>query len=388
MSARFLRVVGFSLGAWCLATVLADSARAATATSCDIVTGASCLWKEGCDCDHDGYVLETGKASKYCHFDKCPIDSNDKSATALGKVSAQNADGDGWTAKYDCDDKNPCIGKVCGTDLCSAKPPDPDKDKDGFPASQDCDDNDANIKPGAGIVCCNCKILTDPVQAASFKCKGCPLSSPAPDAGTTDVSSKDAGSTDAGPDSATPDPGPADGAISDFAVAKDAGAGATDQSASAPEIATSGPTSDALGGNILDAPGFPGEFDSGGGGSTVPQPNGTFVGGGVTIHEPPPPPGCTAGPVAGDKPWFALVVLVVVGLWRSRTSQRVALAALACLLAVSCVRVQPWQRERLAHRCMVLGRNAGEMALEQHTFQYREGAAGGFGGGGGGCGCN
>jgi hypothetical protein len=37
---------------------------------------------------------------------------------------------------------------------------------------------------------------------------------------------------------------------------------------------------------------------------------------------------------------------------------------------------------------MVIGRNGGELQLEQHAFQYREGAAGGFGGGGGGCGCN
>ncbi len=58
------------------------------------------------------------------------------------------------------------------------------------------------------------------------------------------------------------------------------------------------------------------------------------------------------------------------------------------LLGAGCATVKPWEREILANPCMVFGGNGYEIILEQHMLQYREGAAGGFGGGGGGCGCN
>jgi len=37
---------------------------------------------------------------------------------------------------------------------------------------------------------------------------------------------------------------------------------------------------------------------------------------------------------------------------------------------------------------MTFQEDVDELLLEQHTYEYREGAIGGFGGGGGGCGCN
>lgn len=380
------------------------SAWAATATSCDITTGASCLWGKGCDCDHDGYVANSSKAAKYCHLDKCPLDSDDKDANKLGAVSANNADGDGWTKNYDCDDADKCIGKTCGVSTCTVTPPDPDNDKDGFPASKDCNDNDANVKPGAGIACCDCLILADAAKVASLGCTGCPLSQPQVDAGSTDTAST--------PDiSTTPDigPPPPDVQVIDIqgkdlysapdlgsvdngspskpdvpTTAKDAG-GSADTGTSTPDAGGSEPEP----GLLSDA------------GSTHVPNNGLYVGGGTLNHGEPPAPGCSASRVAPRGAGGALMLLLVLafGRWLSgRSSVQRALVRTAGLRAVtlllaavalaSCVRLEPWQRQRLAHRCMIMGRNAGEMTLEQHTFQYREGAAGGFGGGGGGCGCN
>ncbi|MCA9547849.1 MAG: DUF4266 domain-containing protein [Myxococcales bacterium] len=63
-----------------------------------------------------------------------------------------------------------------------------------------------------------------------------------------------------------------------------------------------------------------------------------------------------------------------------------ALAALSS--ATGCARVKPWERGTLAKRCMRFDADPDDAVLEQHTFAYREGAAGAYGGGGGGCGCN
>ena len=71
--------------------------------------------------------------------------------------------------------------------------------------------------------------------------------------------------------------------------------------------------------------------------------------------------------------------------------RRMALA-LACLLsafAPACATVRPWQRELHAKRCMRIAPDPTATALEQHVFEYREGAAGGYEAlGGSGCGCN
>ncbi len=64
---------------------------------------------------------------------------------------------------------------------------------------------------------------------------------------------------------------------------------------------------------------------------------------------------------------------------------------LACLIAfscASCAHVQPYQRGHLAKPKMQLGQDPEATALEQHVYEYREGASGGYGTLGGGCGCN
>jgi hypothetical protein len=67
---------------------------------------------------------------------------------------------------------------------------------------------------------------------------------------------------------------------------------------------------------------------------------------------------------------------------------RAALALLLLTLAGGCARVRPWQRELLAKPKMALDADPEAALLEQHVYEYREGAAGGYGGSGGGCGCN
>jgi uncharacterized protein DUF4266 len=51
--------------------------------------------------------------------------------------------------------------------------------------------------------------------------------------------------------------------------------------------------------------------------------------------------------------------------------------------------VQAWDRGIHAKRCMQVDPDPLATALEQHVFEYREGAAGGYETvGGSGCGCN
>jgi len=55
--------------------------------------------------------------------------------------------------------------------------------------------------------------------------------------------------------------------------------------------------------------------------------------------------------------------------------------------AGGCATVQPWQRGRLADRCMVFDANGSQVAYMTHWQEAREGSSGGFGVQSGGCGC-
>lgn len=69
-----------------------------------------------------------------------------------------------------------------------------------------------------------------------------------------------------------------------------------------------------------------------------------------------------------------------------------ALTALLCVVIPclpACVRVQPWQRELHAQRRMQVAPDPETDALDQHVYEYREGASGGYNAqAGSGCGCN
>lgn len=62
--------------------------------------------------------------------------------------------------------------------------------------------------------------------------------------------------------------------------------------------------------------------------------------------------------------------------------------ALVALCAASCARVMPYERGKLAERCMRVERDETAVSMEQHVHEYREGATGAMGTTGGGCGCN
>ena len=67
---------------------------------------------------------------------------------------------------------------------------------------------------------------------------------------------------------------------------------------------------------------------------------------------------------------------------------RVVLITLAVGGTTGCTHVHPWEREQLAKPKMALTDEPEAVLLEQHVYEYREGASGGYGGAGGGCGCN
>jgi hypothetical protein len=54
----------------------------------------------------------------------------------------------------------------------------------------------------------------------------------------------------------------------------------------------------------------------------------------------------------------------------------------------ACANVKPYQRGKLAERCMRLDPDPQAQGVEQHVHEYREGATGATGVTGGGCGCN
>ena len=95
-----------------------------------------------------------------------------------------------------------------------------------------------------------------------------------------------------------------------------------------------------------------------------------------------------AVPTAWLVPAAFLLGLLAVTRRRRRLVAALLAVAVAASCASGCAMVKPWERGVLANSAMIFGANAGEVALEQHCLQYREGSAGGFGGGGGGCGCN
>lgn len=64
------------------------------------------------------------------------------------------------------------------------------------------------------------------------------------------------------------------------------------------------------------------------------------------------------------------------------------LLPLLLILAASCARTHPWERETLARPAMKPDLDPDRDALRRHLLGVREGAVGGDGGGGGGCGCN
>jgi hypothetical protein len=63
------------------------------------------------------------------------------------------------------------------------------------------------------------------------------------------------------------------------------------------------------------------------------------------------------------------------------------LAAAAALTAAGCATVQPWQRGRLADRCMIFDADASRVGYMTHYQEAREGSSGGYGVQSGGCGC-
>jgi len=61
---------------------------------------------------------------------------------------------------------------------------------------------------------------------------------------------------------------------------------------------------------------------------------------------------------------------------------------LALLVLAGCATVRPWQRERLARRCMEPDAPAASGAFDAHVRAVRSADVPAAGAGGGGCGCN
>jgi hypothetical protein len=65
----------------------------------------------------------------------------------------------------------------------------------------------------------------------------------------------------------------------------------------------------------------------------------------------------------------------------------VVLAVAAAVAAGGCAAVQPWQRGRLADRCMIFDADSSRVGYMTHWQEAREGSSGGYGVQSGGCGC-
>lgn len=74
-----------------------------------------------------------------------------------------------------------------------------------------------------------------------------------------------------------------------------------------------------------------------------------------------------------------------------QNSWRVIVAVVAVAagtLSAGCAAtVQPWQKGRLANRCMTFDPDSGLVGFATHWQESREGSSGGYGVQGGGCGC-
>jgi len=77
----------------------------------------------------------------------------------------------------------------------------------------------------------------------------------------------------------------------------------------------------------------------------------------------------------------------VPALYASGDYGRVRLILLLFALG-ACASVKPYERGLLAQPKMQLDPNPDSSRLENHVYDYREGATGGYGSVGGGCGCN
>jgi hypothetical protein len=71
----------------------------------------------------------------------------------------------------------------------------------------------------------------------------------------------------------------------------------------------------------------------------------------------------------------------------ARTLVVLVVTAAAALATGGCATVQPWQRGRLADRCMMFDPNGPQTAYMTHWQEAREGSSGGYGVQSGGCGC-
>jgi hypothetical protein len=68
---------------------------------------------------------------------------------------------------------------------------------------------------------------------------------------------------------------------------------------------------------------------------------------------------------------------------------KISMVLMVLFLGSGCAAVQPWERGIHAKRCMQINPDPLATSIEQHVFEYREAAAGGYEAlGGSGCGCN
>jgi hypothetical protein len=72
----------------------------------------------------------------------------------------------------------------------------------------------------------------------------------------------------------------------------------------------------------------------------------------------------------------------------TRVIRMLAFLALAQGLFGCATTIAPWERGLLAKSKMKMDPDGQAVQLEQHVYEYREGASGGYGSVGGGCGCN